>query len=134
MSSKLLHLYNCAHSGLPTSDHYARVFSHVANDNTVNLPDFVDHHWCQGCGLLNIPGITTSSMVRYEKKNRVLEMKCMCGYKTKTELVKEQKAVVKPERVQKTKGKKKKRNDLSSMLQKKQSEKKTSLSLMEFMK
>lgn len=134
---KLLHLYNCAHTGLPTSDHHAGAFSHVANDGSaiVNLPDFVDNHWCTGCGLLNIPGITKTSKIRYEKsRQRVLETKCVCGFKTRTELLnKEKKVEKKAEKVVKEKKGKKKRHDLSSMLQKKQETRKASLSLMEFM-
>lgn len=151
MSESVIHLYNLSHvlATGPMSKKYAVEFADVANHQQINLPEVIDDAFCNGCGVISIPGITSSSRISYrklkkkKKKNasRRLVIRCLeCNHTKEHDSLVTQS--IKPinssssDVSNKKQSRKRKTNDLSSLLaaKKKQETKKTSLDLMEFMK
>lgn len=67
---RVIHSYNLAHTKPlhPFNKVYSASFSQFSNQSNINLPDFVDHEYCNKCGVISIPGITTSTRIKYPIK------------------------------------------------------------------
>ena len=78
--SKLIHLYNLAHSKIdsPFSKLYSLLYHKQEEQQTQTLPDSVLKKFCLKCGNLFIPGLTVSIRVVYTKqKIRKLRTRCL---------------------------------------------------------
>lgn len=140
-SSRAVHLYNLAlfnPLNAILSNHAVRI-DNLAYESGINMPAGIAH--CSNCGVLHIPGLTSSSRITYTKKSkssfrrRHCEVKCLvCHHKVaEGDLLDKKPAIVAPT-TRTDKKKKKKRSELASMLAtKKQQDKTKTLSLFEFM-
>lgn len=139
--AKAVHLYNLAHFGPfgAILSRHAVVLDEFAYENGLCLPQGFTH--CAGCGVVSVPGLTSTSRIKYTQKRakalrtRALHIVCLaCGHKdVHTTLTNRKRAGTLPAATGEKK-KKKKRSELSAMLaEKKQAETKTSLNLMDFL-
>lgn len=136
--AKIVHLYNLAHYDClgPVLSRHAVTSDNFIYNSGVTPP--ATHSHCDACGIRHLPGLTSSTRIKFTKgkaRSRMLCVTCLVCQHTRTEKCLLDKKPVKVEAT--TKVGKKRRNDLSSMLAKqkqlKANEKKTTLSLMEFM-
>lgn len=134
--SKLLHLHNAAHFQCFSPVLLLNaVRSHYEIYNAGVNPPSVGTH-CNNCGIVAIPGLSCSLRVQYrhtgKKRSRLLVKTCLvCSH------VLVQKGLLNEKRVRENKPsegkkKKKKRNDLSAMLQQKKLQSEPGLGLFDF--
>lgn len=131
---KVAHAYTLAYASCstPLGQGFSRRFASEAIRQGTVVPDLTLAEWCNECGRVSVPGITTTLRVIWTgrgRTTRTLRRQCVCGATSHLVLPVQKKQPV----VEKPKTKRKKRNDLASLLQEKKLAPKT-LDLMEFMK
>lgn len=137
MDPKAVHLYNLAHFkclSAVSKCHAVASDNHIYN--TGITPPRADAH-CDACGIMHVPGLTLSTRISYLKskkaRSRTLHITCLVCRHIRVEKCLLDAKPVQEIKVKVSKGKKK-RSDLSALLEaKKQQKLKTTLSLMEFM-
>ncbi|PVH22827.1 hypothetical protein CXQ85_002551 [Candidozyma haemuli] len=139
--AKLVHLYNLAHYKClnPLSTRHA-----VDSDIAVSKAGIVTlrpQSHCSACGTFLIPGLTSSTRIKYTKgksgRSRKLDITCLvCSYVRSEDCLLNRKRAVTPQNdtgVSKSKKKKKKNSNLSSLLEQKKQQSNNSLQLFDFM-
>ncbi|SGZ56384.1 CIC11C00000003322 [Sungouiella intermedia] len=144
-TKRAVHLYNLAlYNPLNAIlSNHAVTIDNFAYENGINMPAGITH--CSSCGIMHIPGLTSSSRITYTRKSkekskpsfrrRQYQVTCLvCHSKiTRADLLNKKRAVDAPT-ARTDKKRKKKRSELASMLaSKKEQDTKKPLSLFEFM-